>query len=105
MTYAAKEDKEQMTETVKERTTPPVDKPDVKKTATSQSSMKSAESTSVKKSKKESRTQWTDESMRAYLEDYSHMSVSAMSSKYGIAKKSVSQYVYLFRKKLEIPKN
>lgn len=105
LTYASKEDKEQMAETVKERTTPPVDKSDVKKDATSQSSVKSAESAPVKKSKKESRTQWTAESMRAYLEDYSHMSVSAMSSKYGIAKKSVAQYVYLFRKKLEIPKN
>ena len=43
--------------------------------------------------------------MKAYLEDYSHMSVSAMASKYGIAKKSVSQYVYLFKKKLEKIKN
>lgn len=105
LTYASNADKEQIAETAKERMTPPIDKHNISKFLTEQPSQKPANSVVSEKVKKASRTQWTTESMKAYLEDYSHMSVSAMASKYGIAKKSVSQYVYLFKKKLEKIKN
>lgn len=76
-----------MNETIEQRTTPPVETP-------------TKPETSDKKKKRENH-KWTDEAMRAFLEDYKHLSISAMSSKWGMAKKSVATYASLFRKKVE----
>ena len=59
-----------------------------------------AETVKQKKSKR-TNNKWTNEAMKAFLEDYKHLSISAMASKWSMAKKSVATYASLFRKKLE----
>lgn len=99
LTYASKETKANIAETAKSRMTPPVEpqpSPENSKPAP-----ETSDKSTNKSRKKSSKTQWTEAAMKAYLSDYEHLSVSAMSSKYSIAKKSVAQYRYLFRKKLD----
>lgn len=99
LTYASKEDKMNLTETAKSRMTPPVTSQS--ETKDSKTTPEKSDNSTDKPRKKSSKTQWTETAMKAYLSDYEHLSVSAISSKYGIAKKSVAQYRYLFRKKLD----
>lgn len=99
LTYASKADKMNLTETAKSRMTPPVTSQS--ETKDSKTTPEKSDNSTDKPRKKSSKTQWTETAMKAYLSDYEHLSVSAMSSKYGIAKKSVAKYRYLFRKKLD----
>lgn len=96
LTYASDGDKNQIAETAKQRTTP-ANESSTNQLVTEQTDLKSS---SVKKT---SRKQWTQESMKAFLDDHKHLSISAMAAKYGIAKKSVPNYAWMFRKKLETP--
>lgn len=96
LTYASDGDKNQIAETAKQRTTP-ANESSTNQLVTEQTDLKSS---SVKKT---SRKQWTQESMKAFLDDHKHLSISAMAAKYGIAEKSVPNYAWMFRKKLETP--
>lgn len=62
-----------------------------------------ADDANDEKNKKINR-KWDEESMRKFLDDYSHLSVSAMSSKWSMTKKSIATYASLFRKKLGVKK-
>lgn len=88
LAYVDKNTVAKMNETIEQRTTPPVEPTPTKPTTT-------------ESKKKKGNNKWTDESMRAFLEDYKHLSISAMASKWSMAKKSVATYASLFRKKVE----
>lgn len=96
LTYASDGDKKQIAETAKQRTTP-ANESSTNQLVTEQTDLKSSPV------KKTSRKQWTQESMKAFLDDHKHLSISAMAAKYGIATKSVPNYAWMFRKKLETP--
>lgn len=85
LTYASDGDKNQIAETAKQRTTP-ANESSTNQLVTEQTDLKSSPV------KKTSRKQWTQESMKAFLDDHKHLSISAMAAKYGIAKKSVPNY-------------
>lgn len=119
--YVNKQTRTEMDETIKERTTPkPVsetsiykgdlsvygDLVDPDKTAIEIPKVEPVvEKPSTKKETKTGRTnnKWDEDSMKRFLDDYKHLSISAMSSKWNMAKKSVATYASLFKKKLEIP--
>lgn len=105
--YVDKNTLSEMEETIKERTTPTAstnkqDKTLSEKVETKHQVEQSAPAETVKQKKsKRTNNKWTNEAMKAFLEDYKHLSISAMASKWSMAKKSVATYASLFRKKLE----
>lgn len=99
MAYASSEDKKTISDTAKERMTPSSSVSEPKEHITVKTN--TTTDRSKKSDKKHSRRQWTEAAMKEFLAASSHLSVSVMSAKYGIAKKSVTQYVCLFKKKLE----
>lgn len=111
--FASKETQAELNATAKQRMTPPAKTAPVKSepkpetavsTAASQPPVEPAE---TKKSKKSGRTnnKWDEASMKQFLSDYNHLSVSAMAAKWSMAKKSVATYASLFRKRLESSKD
>lgn len=117
LAFVDKKTRTEMSATIKERTTPQTAKyeGDLSVYADSLTETKSPEPKTTKvdtdiedkkteKKKGKTNRKWDNESMKKFLDDYSHLSISVMASKWGMAKKSVASYASIFRKKLEIPK-
>ena len=48
------------------------------------------------------RTKWTPELKREFIDDYGRLSISAISSKWGLTKKSIQQTAWKFKKELGV---
>lgn len=94
--FVDKATKDMMSANISDRTTP-------KNNDTPSKSEDTEESKPLKKPTR-TKNKWNEESMTRFLDDYNHLSISAMSSKYSMAKKSVVSYASQFRKKLNAAK-
>ena len=92
--YAPAEVKEQLTKVAAERTAPKATVAPLKKTPMDEAPPKAAVS------KKATKNRWTPEVMQTFVEDYKKLSISAMSAKYNLTKKSIQQMAWKFRKQL-----
>ena len=112
LAFVDKQTRNEMEATVKERTTQQTAKYEgdlsvyadsltESTTATTKSPEPKTTIEDKKTEKKKGNRKWDETMMKKFLDDYSHLSISAMASKWSMTKKSVATYASLFRKKLE----
>ena len=53
-----------------------------------------------KQPKHQKGTSWTDDQKREFVADYASLSISAVSAKWGLTKKSIQQTAWKFKKEL-----
>lgn len=98
--YASKEVKEQLAETAAERTTPHVPDTDVDEMLTQDTVTETAESSTISDKPKRRNQKWTTTAMKAFVDDYTTLSINEIAEKYNVAKKSVANYACTFKKRL-----
>ena len=90
LAFVDKSVRAEMSATIKERTTPP---PTTKRNPEPKT-----------ENEKRVKHKWDEESMKAFLDDYGRLSMTEMSAKWGMTKKSVVTYASTFKKKVNAVK-
>lgn len=101
LSYTDKSIRAEMSNTIEERTTPPISNP----VASVEEKPESVPAEKPAKKSKKTNTKWDEAAMTAFLEDYKTLSVSEMAAKYNMPKKTVVTYVWMFKKRLGVNNN